>query len=1111
MDKREVLPGGTRLRFLGMECVVEKDLGRGSSVLVYTGYYHDSQDPRILHRVLIRELFPYDPQGGIFRSEGGDLVIEKKSEELYREYREKFLRANGIHSRMAEEIPEDLDIHINTFTCRSTLYGVMGYSGGRSLREEILRMSAEGHYDMQSSVPFENRESAAGQTGESARRPELLLRAVHIVRGALQVLSSFHETDYLHLDISPDNILLIGKNERERATLIDFNSVYTREEAAGNPSIVLSMKEGYTAPEVRTGRFSFVGPHTDLFSMTAVFWNIISGRRLYELEQIGAALPDPESLPRCRGLSGPVLSMLRRILRKGLSPSPGKRYRNAESMLADLKELEDRILGLGITRWALWENGRGRISGLMRENVSLRFVQDEGRIYPLSVETEDGTRWDLLELAGGCNAPGDQRAPASAAPDLPGPKALDAPALPAPDTPGQKDKKAPGEAAVNAPDPEKPLLILGGGGMGKTTALMYLAWAAYCKDREYRESAPAVFYISLYGYRDGGDHFLRNTLLEGMRFKPGTDSMEGARRELMELLDKKGGPKCGPVLYLLLDGFNEASGNTGPLLDEIILLSQKEGVRILMTSRSDPGGLLFTKLSLCRLEPAMIREKLSREGILPPENPEVFDLLGFPILLSMYIQAVGGQGTSPGRLQSREELLDAYFSVLRQKESKAAGLDAVFSYLLPEIAARIHDRGCAMTDAELIGTAEKCYKELCGRAITAVFPQWIGRTAELRLETKNADEWYGLAVLDILHRRTGILIKDEKGSYRLLHQLMEEHLTEKSRQFHRGFDGIKRRQKTLRGIAAAVLLFLLTALFGLYNYRIRRQMEQKNRQIVTAETEMGIMDAVRNSEDALDSGDRDEAVESALDAVLLSLADYSQAETVLIEEDGLSVLREDIPVLRERVTGGSVLVQDSYYLSKAQKALTDALGVYDPAVFKTEIGENENRTEDPSEDEKENSELQAGEADGVGNSAGSGGFAAADGGDLSQDKKAEEIREDSEDYSSGKEFFTKKHRLLADQGRIIIYDRETGKNLGEMEENARVENITQTGEYIVIQYLDPEEGTRFGYLMNEYFETLAYLPGLCGVEQGQLLFESPDKSIRRTPVYTLLELIDLAM
>ena len=1083
MEKREVLPGGTKLRFPGMECVIDAPAGRGSSVLAYTGHYPDRQDPRILHRVLIRELFPYDPLGGIFRSEDGDLVIENKSAELYRRFRETFLRANGIHSRMAEEIPEELDIHINTFSYRNTLYGVMGYSGGRSLKEEIGRLSAEGHYDRQSSVSLENREITAEQTAESARRPELLLRAVHIVRGALQVLSSFHETGYLHLDISPDNILLIGKGERERVTLIDFNSVFTREEAAGSPYIALSMKEGYTAPEVKLGQLSFIGPHTDLFSMTAVFWHFISGKRLTELEQIGSALPDTESLPWRSGLSGPVLSMLRRILRKGLSPSPGRRYRNAARMLEDLSELEDRIMGLGITRWALWENGRGRISCLMRENVSLRFVQEEGRIYPLSVETEDGTRRNLLELAGGFNDPENRRAPASAAPD--------APALPAADAHGRKDMKTPGEAVPNAADPEKPLLILGGGGMGKTTALMHLAWAAYCKDREYRENAPAVFYISLYGYRDGGDHFLRNTLLEGMRFKPGTDSMEGARRELMELLDKKGGSKGGPVLYLLLDGFNEASKNTEPLLDEIILLSQKEGVRIIMTSRSDPGGPLFTKLSLCRLEPSVIREKLSREGILPPENPEVFDLLGFPILLSMYIQAVGGQGTSPGRLQSREELLDAYFSVLRQKESgklpkdsaKAAGLDAVFSYLLPEIAARIHDRSCAMTDAELIGTAEKCYKELCGRAITAVFPQWIGRTAELRLETKNADEWYGLAVLDILHKRTGILIKDEKGSYRLLHQLMEEYLTEKSRQFHRGFDGIKRRQKTMRGIAAAALLFVFTALFGLYNYRIRRQMEQKNRQIVTAETEMGIMDAVRNSEDALDSGERDEAVDSALDAVLLSLADYSQAETVLIEEDGLSVLREDLPILRERVKGGPVLVQDSYYLSKAQKALTDALGVYDSAVFMTEIEENKNRTEDSSEGKKEDSELQAGGSEG------------SDG---------------EEDYSSRKEFLTQKHRLAAEQGRIIIYDRETGQNLGEMEENARVENITQAGENIIIQYLDPEDGTRFGCLVNEYFETLAFLPGLCGVENGELLFECPDKSIRRTPVYTLLELIDLA-
>ena len=36
-----------------------------------------------------------------------------------------------------------------------------------------------------------------------------LLRCLKIIRGALQVLRAFHETGYLHLDVSPDNILLI--------------------------------------------------------------------------------------------------------------------------------------------------------------------------------------------------------------------------------------------------------------------------------------------------------------------------------------------------------------------------------------------------------------------------------------------------------------------------------------------------------------------------------------------------------------------------------------------------------------------------------------------------------------------------------------------------------------------------------------------------------------------------------------------------------------------------------------------------------------------------------------------------------------------------------------
>ena len=137
MDRRTTLNKNDRLAFPGLECVIDAPAGRGSSVLAYTGYYPDQEDPRIRHRVLIRELFPHDPSGGILRSKENALEIEKRSEVLYTHYRESFLRANEVHSRMAEEIPGELDLHINTFTCNNTLYSVMGYTGGRSLEEEI--------------------------------------------------------------------------------------------------------------------------------------------------------------------------------------------------------------------------------------------------------------------------------------------------------------------------------------------------------------------------------------------------------------------------------------------------------------------------------------------------------------------------------------------------------------------------------------------------------------------------------------------------------------------------------------------------------------------------------------------------------------------------------------------------------------------------------------------------------------------------------------------------------------------------------------------------------------------------------------------------------------
>lgn len=983
MDSRTALKKNERLLFPGMECVIDAPAGRGANVLAYIGHYKDLQHKHLTHTVLIRELFPYDPMGRIFRGEDGDLHVHPSAREYYDWHRMTFLRGNEVHLRLSGQIPSKIDLNINTFSCRGTLYSLLGFTGGRSLEDEI---GPEGFLN-----PAEN----SAKTGD----PDGLLRIVRVMRGALEVLKAFHQEGYLHLDISPDNILLIGEPDTERVTLIDYNSVHTVKEIQGRyendalyncvnvpeevpavcredespliraagcpqdqtslPAVDLSTKEGYTSPEVRLCRFESIGPHSDLYSMAAVFWHCLSGQRLEGLSWVGSLLPDPGELPRWKNLSGPVLSMLRQILRKGLVSSPRRRYRSADEMLTDFGELEDRITGRGITRWSLWENGRARLISLMRENTGLQYIRDDSALYPIKVEQEDGSRVDFRRIA--------------------------------------------------ARSQESPVLLLGGGGMGKTTALCRIAHEAYAGEKDYNEDATAVFYISLYGYRDGGDHFLRDTILEGLKFKPQTDSMETARRELMQLLDGPSGHavpaqtksaeaeykraenaegkraqtesrqtkeaeaeytqaqiadsiskqkagaesfqkkrKTKPVLLLLLDGLNEASGQTGPLLHEIHLLASKPGVQVLLTSRSDPGDPLFQKDILCRLDLADVKKILSDEGILPPENMELMDLLCFPILLSVYIETVKSGAAQTGRMSSREELLDEYFLALRKKESRnlsdpritGEGVDAVLRYLLPEIAASVHQSGQSLTDRELLAVVEKCYRELSGRALTQVYPEWIGHSSDLRLGTGTADEWYGMAVLDILWRRTGLLVRDEKGCFRIQHQIFEEYLAAKSREFHQTFDQIKKSQRNWRLTAAGSLILVVVTLFAIYNYRMRLQITRKHEQMILAESERNSLEYISQSQEALEKGDRREAVRSAADALLLQYADLKLAETALLEEDGLSLLRDNLPALRERLlsensgeetsaSGYGPAVPAGEYAAAAQKALTDALGVYD--------------------------------------------------------------------------------------------------------------------------------------------------------------------------------------
>lgn len=719
MDSRVGLGQGTELLFPGMPCRIDSFLGKGSNAIVYTGSYPDEQLQDIRHRVLIKELFPYDDQGRIYRDPEGNICRTADAEPVMELHRISFRRGNAVHLKLLEARPQEMDANINTFSLNRTLYSVLGFSGGRSLAKEL-------------------------EKGNASRIP----LAVHVrrVMGVLDALEAFHESGFLHLDISPDNILLIGDGRRERVSLIDYNSVHTLREIRQGESVYYCVKDGFTASEIRMGQLDSIGYPSDLYALAAVFYYLLMGRKLTFSEAVRRRALDVSAAPCLAAMPDTVCSMVKKILKQGLAFLAQQRYQTSGQMRRDMEELQDRIEGKGVTHAALWETGRRNVLRAVNANPAFRYIRENEKIYPIVGETSQGGTLALQEL--------------------------------------MKKLLSPDGSSV---------LLLGGGGAGKTTALMR---AAYLQPPEYSSIHPAFTYLSLYDWPEGSQSYIKDMILESLKFKPDTDSMEMARHELLRLLSSPVQTRLGerPGLVILLDGLNEASGDTRELLREISELSKLRGIRILLTSRSDIGELPFSKMTLRPLEKEEVRKILGENGVLMPEQEALSELLRSPMMLSIYIRAVLEQEKQIP-IQSREQLLDSYFAAILDKEIRDLPEDsgerwqteAALFYVLPEIARLIHARGHTLSDREILPVVEKCYRRLRKRIMTRVFPEWIGHLADVRGTAADAEAWYGMMVHRTLWRRLGLVVRDEQGGYRIAHQMFEEYLVEMQKGFGRKF------------------------------------------------------------------------------------------------------------------------------------------------------------------------------------------------------------------------------------------------------------------------------------------------------------------------------------
>lgn len=116
-----------------------------------------------------------------------------------------------------------------------------------------------------------------------------------------------------------------------------------------------------------------------------------------------------------------------------------------------------------------------------------------------------------------------------------------------------------------------------------------------------------------------------------------------------------------------------------------------------------------------------------------------------------------------------------------------------------------------------------------------------------------------------------------------------------------------------------------------------------------------------------------------------------------------------------------------------------------------------------------------------------------------------ERQKEKPDLSLYEEFYTDHYRIESSlHGAPVVYDRESDKKICELKEDGYLTYITQTGNFIIAQYITVDN-YYYGVLMNDKCEVLAYLPYLCDVFSKELYFDYPSGNIRKSQIFSIAQ------
>ncbi|MCC6553731.1 MAG: serine/threonine protein kinase [Polyangiaceae bacterium] len=132
-------------------------------------------------------------------------------------------------------------------------------------------------------------------------------RAAHAVECLAAGLTAVHEMGVIHRDLKPDNVLCCGFGDEEIFKIADFG-VARPAGVAGTFGGTILGTLGFAAPELAMLDQKAIGPWSDVFSLAAIIYYILTGEEYFPVDTpadaiVAACSPNRRSVRDARGLS----------------------------------------------------------------------------------------------------------------------------------------------------------------------------------------------------------------------------------------------------------------------------------------------------------------------------------------------------------------------------------------------------------------------------------------------------------------------------------------------------------------------------------------------------------------------------------------------------------------------------------------------------------------------------------------------------------------------------------------------------------------------------------------------------------------------------------------